>query len=302
MNTAQIAGEADSSPFSLADDQAYLRWRDYKLKNVPEGIGALVVEINDPARLSAHEKEAIADRIRDANMALYACRKAPDPLEDKQIIRALGRRFGLDRLDHNMGADDEGITELEVKQDKAHKRYIPYTNRAIHWHTDGYYNAPEQQIPGLLLHCVAPAASGGENALLDHELAYIYLRDLEPGYIQALMQADAMTIPANVVDGKILRPDRSGPVFSVTPDGNLHMRYTERAHNVVWKDDPLLKQAVQALLGLLHSDSPWIYRGTLQAGQGLICNNVLHDRSGFDNSPEQTRLLYRLRYYDRCAI
>ena len=37
---------------------------------------------------------------------------------------------------------------------------------------------------------------------------------------------------------------------------------------------------------------------TLAPGQGLICNNVLHDRTGFhDNGP--ARLLYRGRYYDR---
>jgi hypothetical protein len=32
---------------------------------------------------------------------------------------------------------------------------------------------------------------------------------------------------------------------------------------------------------------------------GLICNNVLHTRSGFTDSPEHRRLLYRGRYYDR---
>ncbi len=302
MNTTQPAGEPGSSPFSLADDQAYRRWREHKLARVPDDIEALVVEINDPTALSDTEHAAITQRVGDANMALYVCRQIPDPQKDKQAVRALGQQFGLRRLDHNMGADDEGITELEVKQDRAHKRYIPYTNRAIHWHTDGYYNNPERQVFGLLLHCVAPAASGGENALLDHELAYIHLRDLDPVYIEAMMQADAMTIPANVVDGKTLRPDRIGPVFSVTSEGILHMRYTERAHNVVWKKDPVLEKAVQALLDLLHSDSPWIYRGTLQAGQGLICNNVLHDRSGFDNGEKQNRLLYRLRYYDRVTV
>jgi hypothetical protein len=37
----------------------------------------------------------------------------------------------------------------------------------------------------------------------------------------------------------------------------------------------------------------------LQPGQGLICNNVLHDRSGFDDDGEHKRQLYRLRYYQR---
>jgi hypothetical protein len=32
---------------------------------------------------------------------------------------------------------------------------------------------------------------------------------------------------------------------------------------------------------------------------GLICNNVLHTRSAFSDSPQHRRLLYRGRYYDR---
>jgi hypothetical protein len=32
---------------------------------------------------------------------------------------------------------------------------------------------------------------------------------------------------------------------------------------------------------------------------GLVCNNVLHDRSGFTETPERRRLLYRARYHDR---
>lgn len=114
-----------------------------------------------------------------------------------------------------------------------------------------------------------------------------------------------MMIPKNVVDGVELRPDRTGPVFMVAADGHLHMRYTMRKRNVVWKDDPLVKEAVAWLMALLNADIsagvPYIYRGTLQAGWGLISNNVLHDRSAFedDPAPARKRLLYRARYYDR---
>lgn len=232
-------------------------------------------------------------------MAIYASLQA-DP-NDKRVIRELGREFALERLDQNMGADDEGITELEVKSDVSHKRYIPYTSRPIGWHTDGYYNTPEQSIRAMALHCVEPAIMGGENALLDHELAYIHLRDINPEYIRVLMQADVMTIPANIVDGETLRPDRSNPVFSIDSENKLHMRFTERKHNIIWKDDPMVSAAIETLVALLHSDSPYIFRGTLQTGQGLICNNVLHDRAAFEDDENRTRLLYRLRYYDRTA-
>jgi hypothetical protein len=34
---------------------------------------------------------------------------------------------------------------------------------------------------------------------------------------------------------------------------------------------------------------------------GLACNNVLHDRSGFTETPQKRRLLYRARYHERVA-
>ncbi len=157
----------------------------------------------------------------------------------------------------------------------------------------------DKQIHALLLHCVRPASEGGENALLDHEIAYIRLRDENPVYIRALMAPDAMTIPANVVKGKVLRPARTGPVFSVTHDKHLHMRYTARSRSIEWKDNPQTHAAVAALENLLVSDDPFIYRLTLQPGWGLISNNVLHDRSGFNDDKQHPRLLYRLRYFDR---
>jgi hypothetical protein len=140
---------------------------------------------------------------------------------------------------------------------------------------------------------------------MDHEIAYLLMRDANPDYVRALMREDAMLIPKNAVDGVELRPDRVGPVFMVAADGHLHMRYTMRKRNVIWKDDPLVQEAVAWLRDLLNgqlSDGlPHIYRGTLQAGWGLISNNVLHDRSAFEDGtdPARNRLLYRARYHDR---
>ena len=34
-----------------------------------------------------------------------------------------------------------------------------------------------RRIRSMILHCVRPAAEGGVNALMDHEMAYIALRD-----------------------------------------------------------------------------------------------------------------------------
>lgn len=51
-----------------------------------------------------------------------------------------------------------------------------------------------------------PAKDGGVNAVRDHEIAYIRLRDMNPAYIKALMAPSVMTIPANIEQGTEIRP------------------------------------------------------------------------------------------------
>lgn len=286
-----------TTPFDPDDDVSYHSWLEKKLDDYPLNIEDIIVEVNDPKALTRAEYSVIHDLIRKTNMAVYSSSCTAD--EDKSIPEKLSQQFGLTDVDNNKGADD-GITALRVVTDEWRGQYIPYTNRAIHWHTDGYYNVPDKRINALLLHCVSPAAQGGENALLDPEIIYIRLRQENPDYIRALMQNDVMMIPANInKQGEVIRPDRYGPVFSILDDGNLNMRYTARSRSIVWKQEPLVLDAIKLIHDYLHTDSPYIYRGTLQSGQGVICNNVLHDRSGFNEDERHKRLLYRMRYYQR---
>jgi hypothetical protein len=79
------------------------------------------------------------------------------------------------------------------------------------------------------------------------------------------------------------------------------MRYTDRSRSIEWLDEPMLREAVARLKQLLQTPSPWHFKGKLEAGQGLICNNVLHTRSAFTDG-KHARLLYRARYYERIAV
>jgi alpha-ketoglutarate-dependent taurine dioxygenase len=277
---------------------AYREWRARKLAAYPRDATDLVVQIRDPHQVSRAEKSALRQRIDAANMAVFALAQ---PL-DKAAFAGFCAQFGLRRLDRNLCADDDGISALCVVPEGRAREYIPYSNKPINWHTDGYYNAPDQMIRAMVLHCVQPAASGGANALLDHEMVYIHLRDLNPDYIAALMHPQCMTIPPNVEKGVEIRPAQTGPVFSLSPsDGSLHMRYTARTRSIAWRDDALTRAAVAALEGLLNSDSPLILNHRMQAGQGVLCNNVLHTRTGFvdDATTGEERLVLRARYYDR---
>jgi len=282
----------------LDNAPAYAAWRERKLASHPRRLEDLLVDIAVPGRLTFAEREALLARCAVANMALYASPTGIDP--DKDIPRQLGRQLGLVNLDANRLADDDGISPLAVAPAGTRTEFIPYTDRGIRWHTDGYYNTLERQVRGLLLHCVQRAESGGENRLMDHEIAYILLRDENPDHIRAFMAPDAMTIPPRLEDGAIARAAQAGPVFSVYPDGFLHMRYTARTVSIEWKADAATRAAVAALERILADEaSPYIFRGRLEPGMGMVCNNVLHDRSAFADSDARKRLLYRARYFDR---
>jgi alpha-ketoglutarate-dependent taurine dioxygenase len=230
-------------------------------------------------------------------MAIY---RSPVMREDKSIPRLLGLQLGLERLDGNYLVDDDGISSITPGAG-TRGEFIPYTDRAIGWHTDGYYNPASRRIRAMTLHCVRAAAEGGESALMDHELAYLLLRDEDPEFVRALSAPDALTIPPRLEGETVARPAETGPVFSVDePEGVLHMRYTARGVNIAWKYDERTRAARAALERIL-ADSPHVFRLRLEPGMGIVCNNVLHARTAFRDTPQHRRLLYRARYYDRIA-
>lgn len=289
------------SPFAPANTRGYKEWRARKLDGYPDDPRELMVEVTDLGRPTAAECRAIITACRRANLAIFSTDIGN---ASKDGLRAFCQHFGLHRLDANLCADEDGITALQVSDTGRKRDYIPYTNRRLNWHTDGYYNAPDQWIRAFLIFCAQDAAEGGDNQLLDHEIAYLLLRDADPRFIEALMHPQAMTIPANTEDGVDIRPAETGPVFSVEPGtGNLHMRYSARTRNIQWRDDEMTRAAVDFLQSLWDAGSAHIYHYRLMPGQGVICNNVLHSRTAFRDDPAtgHKRLMYRARYYDRIA-
>lgn len=289
-------------PFDLNDISAYQQWREWKRSLYPVDIRELLVPLADPYLLSVEEKSAILERCLKYNLVIYSCDPERHDISDKNLPRMLGKQLGLSKLDAHLCVDEDDISSLKVAGSrKRHQGYIPYTDRPISWHTDGYYNACTERIQAMVLHCVSDAASGGENELMDHEMVYICMRDENPDYIRALMQPDVMTIPPNIENGVMIRDSITGPVFTMDQDtGALHMRYTARTRSIEWKQDALTREAVNYLEGLFSGDSAYILRHRLELGQGLVCNNVLHNRTGFvDEEDGKQRLIYRARYYDR---
>ncbi len=275
----------------------YREWRAAKLANYPMHVDELIVQIGGLIAPDSASLAAIRSSCRRANMAIYSCR---DTAADRKSILAFAAQFGLRRIDHHLCANDDGVAELTVTSDGDRGDYVPYSDRGLSWHTDGYYNEASVQVRAVILHCVQDAATGGQTALLDPEIAYIRLRDANPAYIAALEHPACMTIPANVKGGREVRPAVSGPVFSSDQAGGaLHMRYSARKKNIRWRDDRATVAARACLAELLADDTGPVLRYDLQPGQGIISNNVLHDRSAFEDGPSRKRLLYRARFFDR---
>jgi hypothetical protein len=294
------------TPFNLnginSEDNAYKNWRINKFQNIPNysqlDLNTLFVEIEDANIPTQLELQKISDSYEKNSFCLYRIKnKASD---NKNNIHALAKVLGLSRLDNNICADEDSLTSITNTLHHGQHEYIPYSTKRLSWHTDGYYNTPDRTINAMLLHCVQPAKEGGESLLMDHEIAYLQLRDENPAYIDALMQADAMTIPANILNGEVIREAQTGPVFSITDAGQLHMRYSARKKNIEWKQTANTLEAVAFLEELLESNSKYIIKYTLKAAEGLICRNILHRRTAFVDFDDQSkkRLLYRGRYFD----
>jgi len=283
-------------PFVLTDSSAYITWRQRKLGDWPRGNDEVRVEVAQLANPSPAELAVVHALVSKCNLALISC---PDAAQiDATALLSFGRRLGLVRLDTNLCADALAVSYIAVRPTDRASEYIPYTDRPLSWHTDGYYQAPGSEVRAWMLFCVRDAAVGGENTLLDPEIAYIRLRDEDPSLIRALMEPDAMTVPANVRGGVQLRPASTGPVFSVI-DGRLHMRYSARSRNISWKSSPTLDAARERLDRLLSQPSVYMFQHKLKPGEGYVSNNVLHNRTGFTDPTGAGRLLLRTRYLDR---
>ncbi|MDA1090143.1 MAG: TauD/TfdA family dioxygenase [Proteobacteria bacterium] len=293
-----LKGEGAVAPFDLHNPGAYEDWRRQKLKNFPVSPDTLVVPVVNIRAPNAEERQAILDRCRKFNMAIYV--STPDATKEDAL--ALAQHFGLVRFDQPLCTGEDGITEISVAGSGRRETYIPYTDKPLSWHTDGYYNTPSGQVRGFLLHCRRAAEEGGLSELIDPEIVYIRLRDDNPDFITALMGEDVLTIPENVENGVNIRDAQTGPVFSVI-GGHLHMRFTDRKRHIVWKDDALVLAARNALKSIFDEPDEPKVRWRLTAGQGLICNNVLHRRTGFSDHPDTDggRLMYRARFMDRVA-
>ena len=294
--------------------QGFAKWAENKLQSYAEfhnsGDGNSVsVELEKP--LSDSQKQSIASNIKSSNLCFLEV-KSGDNFQSDHILE-FARSLGLSEPDANICSDEDRLSRITVTDHKqiSGGGYIPYTDKPLGWHTDGYYNPYNQRIRSFLLACETAADLGGENSFIDPEIIYILMYRENPLFVQALMDPSAMTIPENKVDGVVLRDETRTSVFQISDDnlasgGTLDMRYSQRKRFIEWNDDPLINDAVEYLDHLLDDNNvefDWLrIRKKMKAGEAVICNNVLHKRTAFSNNENSPRVMYRARFYQRISI
>ena len=283
-----------NSPFILENHTEYKEWRDLKLLNYPVQKNKLIFKF-DKNIVDEKVLNLFKSTINDYNFVIY---EFGSEVLDAELLNFCSA-LGLTNSVSNLFSDEDNISNItnqEEEKQTSKGEYIPYTNKQLNWHTDGYYYPINSAIKSFLLHCVYPAKEGGENLLIDHEIIYIHIRDHNPDFIDVLMQNNIMEIPNN----KNLKESKniSGPVFYVDEKKFLNMRFTSRQKNIIWKKNDIIKKIKKFMYEFINEDEKYLFKLQLKKNQGYIANNVLHKRENYIDG-DKKRLLKRLRFSNR---
>ena len=211
-----------------AKSEDFIEWAAKKDLDIPSNINDLKVSISDINHVSKAEISQIKQKLTKFNCCIYA---SGTNLDDNSKIMRFAQSLGMRTFDsHNI--DDSAISTISANKDENNMRYIPYTNKGLNWHTDGYYDS--KPIFSWLLHCIEPALSGGENFLLDHELA---IREYILKYddIIYLTNNETFSIPTDEV---AKREITSNYVCDMNNEyKKLHINFSMRKENIIVNKD-----------------------------------------------------------------
>jgi hypothetical protein len=288
---------------NLSQGAAWEAWRNAKISTAEELAALPPVAMDSLSGPGDDALDEVRRRCALGNFALYRVARTGGTVEgDSAALVAFGRHLGVHVSEEHRSAGHFGVVALRTSDAPSQKGYIPYSTRPLNWHTDGYYNPSGRPVKSFILHCHAQAAAGGENQLIDPELAYLAMREESPDYVRAMMHPEAMTIPENREADGTLRPASVGPVFFADDrSGRMQMRYTARTRSIEWRDDPATREAADWLRGWLMSGTCPAVGVRLGAGEGVVSNNALHNRTGFEDGGDGGRVMLRVRFHDRMA-
>ena len=271
-----------------AKSEDFIEWAAKKDLDIPSNINDLKVSISDINYVSKAEISQIKQKLTKFNCCIYA---SGTDLDDNSTIMRFAQSLGMRTFDsHNI--DDSAISTISANKDENNIRYIPYTNKGLNWHTDGYYDS--KPIFSWLLHCIEPALSGGENFLLDHELA---IREYILKYddIIYLTNNETFSIPTDEV---AKREITSNYVCDMNNEyKKLHMNFSMRKENIIVNKDS--ESAMSKLIKIIKEDcKKYHLTYKLSKSEGIVSNNILHGRNAFKDGRVMRKIL-RIRSHER---
>lgn len=233
--------------------------------------------------VDSHQQELVhlCEDVNRYGYAIYEWDKASQDIP--QHIKALHRALSLQNTDDGVLRATNGLSLLEDLSGTPQGRFPPYQSAPLNWHTDGYYNAENQAVRCFTLHCVEPAAQGGELVLMDDTLLVWALLQENPEMVQLLTHPQAMTLPANADKEGHDRPDRTTAMIKCDSDARITMRFTTRARNIRWRCSATQAAAARAAELITHHQH-WHSQVALKRGQGVITRNILHARNAFNDT------------------
>ena len=271
-----------------AKSEDFIEWAAKKDLDIPSNINDLKVSISDINHVSKAEISQIKQKLTKFNCCIYA---SGTDLDDNSKIMRFAQSLGMRTFDsHNI--DDSAISTISANKNENNMRYIPYTNKGLNWHTDGYYDS--KPIFSWLLHCIEPALSGGENFLLDHELA---IREYILKYddIIYLTNNETFSIPTDEV---AKREITSNYVCDMNNEyKKLHMNFSMRKENIIVNKDS--GSAMSKLIKIIKEDcKKYHLTYKLSKSEGIVSNNILHGRNAFKDGRVMRKIL-RIRSHER---
>ena len=271
-----------------AKSDDFIEWSAKKDLNIPSNINDLKVSISDINHVSKTEISQIKQKLTKFNCCIYA---SGTDLDDNSKIMRFAQSLGMRTYDsHNI--DDSAISTISADKNENNMRYIPYTNKGLNWHTDGYYDS--KPIFSWLLHCIEPALSGGENFLLDHELA---IREYILKYddIIYLTNNETFSIPTDEV---AKREITSNYVCDMNNEyKKLHMNFSMRKENIIVNKNS--ESAMSKLIKIIKEDcKKYHLTYKLSKSEGIVSNNILHGRNAFKDGRGMRKIL-RIRSHER---
>jgi hypothetical protein len=154
----------------------------------------------------------------------------------------------------------------------------------------------------IVLHCLAPARSGGENQLVNVEAIHDHMAAQRPDLLPVLMRGFRYWVPSETRAGDGVASTWERPIL-MRRDGRIscvyYRPYIEAAAKAA--QAPLSAHDIEALdyFDALANAPQFQIRLTLAAGDSLVLHNraVMHARAAYEDWPDPVRRRHLLRLW-----